>query len=245
MGTVVDLDAAATLALRLMGEHGLGGWTFAFDNAKTRAGVCRPERRRIGLSGPLTRLHTEAEVRDTILHEIAHALVGAEHRHDEVWVRKAREIGCSAQRCVSSVAGRLEGDWVGTCSAGHTVTRHRRPERVLSCQRCSPRFSVAAVFDWTYRGHQAPMHPAYLVELAQLRALLSGVAEPSARSGAPSASPPRSARAVLPIGTSVVVDDAGPFSGRTGRVSKRGRTRYEILTAQGVISVPAISVRPR
>jgi predicted SprT family Zn-dependent metalloprotease len=238
----MDLDAAAALALQLMKEHRLNGWEFAFDNAKTRAGVCRPERRQIGLSRPLTRLHTEAEVRDTILHEIAHALVGAEHGHDEDWVRKAREVGCSGQRCVSSSAGRLQGDWVGTCSVGHTVTRHRRPERVLSCQRCSPRFSAAAIFDWTYRGHRAPLHPAYLVELAQVRALLLDATDLPGDGAEPA---PRAVRAVLPVGTRVVIDGDGPFSGQSGRVSKRGRTRYEVLTAQGVVSVLAISVRPQ
>lgn len=103
------LDAAATLARRLMDEHGLTDWDLVFDNAKTRAGVCRPGRREIGLSQPLTKLHADDEVRDTILHEIAHALVGAEHRHDAVWRQKAVEIGSSGERCVSSIAGELSG----------------------------------------------------------------------------------------------------------------------------------------
>ncbi|HQK32467.1 MAG TPA: SprT-like domain-containing protein, partial [Phycicoccus sp.] len=75
----MQMDQALGLARRLMFEHDLTGWTVVADRAKTRAGVCRFAKRQIGLSRPLTELHSEAEVRDTILHEIAHALVGPEH----------------------------------------------------------------------------------------------------------------------------------------------------------------------
>ena len=54
----------------------------AYDSAKRRAGVCRFATQTLGLSAPLTTLHSEVEVRDTILHEIAHALVGPRHGHD-------------------------------------------------------------------------------------------------------------------------------------------------------------------
>ena len=34
---------------------------------------------------------------DTILHEMAHALVGQVHGHDAVW--QAQVLGCSGRRC--------------------------------------------------------------------------------------------------------------------------------------------------
>ena len=71
----MDTRDALALARRLLAEHGLSGWTVGLDRAKTRAGACHYSRRLITLSAPLTRLHTEDDVRDTILHEIAHALV--------------------------------------------------------------------------------------------------------------------------------------------------------------------------
>jgi SWI/SNF-related matrix-associated actin-dependent regulator 1 of chromatin subfamily A len=37
----------------------------------------------------------EQQFKDTILHEIAHAIVGPHHGHDEVWRGKAVEIGCT------------------------------------------------------------------------------------------------------------------------------------------------------
>jgi hypothetical protein len=237
----VDLDAAATLALRLMKRHGLTDWTLVFDNAKTRAGVCRHERRQIGLSQPLTRLHADEEVRDTILHEIAHALVGPEHGHDGVWHAKARALGSTGERCIASVAGALPGDWVGTCPAGHVTERHRRPERLLACSICSPTFAVGALFTWAYRGEPAAMHPVYLAELAQVAEAVP--AGGGLAFGRTALIPRRPMRPFLPMGTPVVIHDAGPLAGKTGLVAKVGRRRYEVVTAQGVVSVLSISVR--
>jgi hypothetical protein len=179
--------------------------------------VCRYADRVIGLSAPLTVLHDESEVRDTVLHEIAHALVGPAHRHDAVWRATARRIGASGERCVPAGAPRVEGAWVGVCPAGHVHDRHRRPERVLSCRECSPRFSVDHVLQWTHRGRPAAMHPNYRAELAALHAGRSlALAPPGAR-----------VRVVVP----------GQYDGRVGRVLKRGRTRYHVQLPEGVLQV--------
>ena len=78
----MDLRDAYALAEHLLDHHGLRDWQVAYDSAKRRAGVCRFRDRTIGLSAPLTALHSEDDVRDTILHEIAHALAGPRHGHD-------------------------------------------------------------------------------------------------------------------------------------------------------------------
>ena len=70
----MNLFEASILARSLMSEHGLADWGFAFDHARRRFGACNYTRRRITLSRPLTLLNGIDEVRDTILHEIAHAL---------------------------------------------------------------------------------------------------------------------------------------------------------------------------
>ena len=68
----MDLNDAHRLATALVARHGLDGWSVEFDNAKRRAGVCRPQRRVIGLSAPLTRLHDEAEVREYLTKHAEH-----------------------------------------------------------------------------------------------------------------------------------------------------------------------------
>ena len=71
----MNLNDAKTLANELMNQHGLYDWTFMFDDAKLRFGQCRHRSKEISLSRELTELNDVVHVKDTILHEIAHALL--------------------------------------------------------------------------------------------------------------------------------------------------------------------------
>ncbi|WP_130493046.1 SprT-like domain-containing protein [Motilibacter rhizosphaerae] len=237
----MDLDDARRLAQALLAEHGLHDWTFRYDRARTRAGLCDARARVVSLSRALTELHDEAEVRETLLHEVAHALVGPGHGHDAVWRATARRIGASGERCVPATAARVEGEWVGTCPAGHTTSAHRSPVRVRSCRRCSDRFSLDAVFAWTRAGEPADLHPRYRAELARLRA-----AAAAAGGQGPDAVPaPRTPAApLLEVGARVLVVAPGPYRGTRGTVLKRGRTRYHLRTASGVLTAPFAAVAP-
>lgn len=222
----MELRTALDMGRALLDEHGLTEWTMSLDRAKTRAGACWPGRRSITLSATLTRLHDEAEVRDTVLHEIAHALVGPRHGHDAVWRAQARAIGCSGRRCVPEDAPRVPGPWEGTCPAGHEVTRHRAPTRVLFCTRCrGPR--PERLFTWTHRGRQVPMHPNYV---AELQAIVGG--------------PMRVHPGSLVPGQVVRIVAPGSYQGVSGPIVKRGRSRYHVRVRRGLVSVPFALVEP-
>jgi len=92
---------AVTLFNQMSETHGLRGWKFTYDHARTRAGCCNHTSRTISLSKymVLNPKITKTEIKNTLLHEMAHALVGAEHHHDAVWKAKAIEIGCTGDRC--------------------------------------------------------------------------------------------------------------------------------------------------
>jgi len=98
----MDHLQAYNLARNLMNEHGLREWSFKFDRAKRRAGCCKHSRKTITLSPHYVERNDYEEVKDTILHEIAHALVGHKHHHNWVWRAKAREIGAKPQRCTQA-----------------------------------------------------------------------------------------------------------------------------------------------
>lgn len=69
-------------------------WKLKFNNSKNTWGECDGSKRTIYLSKTI--LNEEKEfIKDTILHEIAHALVGCGHEHGDVWKKKAIEIGVS------------------------------------------------------------------------------------------------------------------------------------------------------
>lgn len=231
----MQTSVALRLGRSLMNEHGLHDWTLTLDRAKTRAGAMFPRQRRISLSGPLTRVHDEEQVRDTILHEIAHALVGHQHGHDQVWKAKARELGASDQRCFSSEEARELAPFIGLCPAGHEVRRHKRPTRLVSCSRCSSRFDPDNIFDWTYRGHSFTHSAAYAKALAEL--------SPTGTS-APPQHPPASLRPTLQLGALARITADGRYRGRTGEVEAVGRSRYQVRVDDLILNVPFELVEP-
>ena len=84
-------------------QHGLSNWTGGLDNARRRFGMCNFSKKHISLSRPLCELNDDAEVRDTVLHEIAHALAWERHGkncgHDKRWKAICLEIGARPQAC--------------------------------------------------------------------------------------------------------------------------------------------------
>jgi predicted SprT family Zn-dependent metalloprotease len=134
------------LARELMATHGLSGWEFGLNTNVRRAGVCfYPHGRtpgRIELSAHFVERNPDDEVRDTILHEIAHALVGAAHGHDRVWRAKCREIGARPDRCYGDDIRMPVGSWQATCpGCGRGFDRHRRPKSPTGwfCRDCGPK----------------------------------------------------------------------------------------------------------
>ena len=89
------LVAVAKEARALMDAHGLEGWTFRFSAAERRLGACLGRAKIIELSRRHAVRGAPGEVRDTILHEIAHALAGAKARHGPAWKAIAARIGAT------------------------------------------------------------------------------------------------------------------------------------------------------
>ena len=82
-------------ARELMDEHGLADWSFRFSAARHRLGECRERERVIVLGRRHAVNGAPPAVRDTILHEIAHALAGAKAGHGPAWKEVARRIGAT------------------------------------------------------------------------------------------------------------------------------------------------------
>jgi predicted SprT family Zn-dependent metalloprotease len=132
--STTELNTLAHRARSLLEQHHLSGWSFQFDNGRKRAGCCQYATRVISLAYAFAQQAPEEEITDTILHEIAHALVGRVHNHDEVWRRKAQEIGCSGRRChdLQFVPPR----YIVTCERHCWVATAERRRRGVVCMQC-------------------------------------------------------------------------------------------------------------
>lgn len=138
---MTPIQATTELAHELMTLHGLNDWYFHLDNAKRRAGQCSYRRKRISLSIPyiVRNFHINPDdIKDTILHEIAHAIVGPNHGHDQVWKHACRQIGAKPKRCTEQHIIFQKGKYQATCPRCNlTFTRHRKPKTRRYC-RCCP-----------------------------------------------------------------------------------------------------------
>jgi predicted SprT family Zn-dependent metalloprotease len=142
-------DRAALIrasARALLDYHGLSAWEFGFNSNVRRAGVCfyphGGEPGRIELSVHFAAHNSDDEIRDTLLHETAHALVGPGHGHDEAWKAKCREIGARPEACYGDDVEMPRGRWRATCPGCDTnFDRHRRPPRPNGwfCRSCGPK----------------------------------------------------------------------------------------------------------
>ena len=134
----MELNVVIMLANKLLDEHGLieKGWRFSFDRAKRRAGSCKFSKKEITIAKAYAERQERMEIKNTILHEIAHALVGSQHGHSQIWRKKAKEIGCDASRCHHIVFSKPK--YVLTCyNRCFEVSRYRVNQSFMQSKICS------------------------------------------------------------------------------------------------------------
>lgn len=145
----MKLREAEELAHNLMKLHKVPtSWSFCFDSSKVRFGKCNYLTREISVSRHLVKLNSEREVRDTILHEIAHVLAPRGAGHGPAWRSVAKAIGCDGRRCYGDEVVRPRPKYQGKCpSCRRVIYRHRRNQ--LACAHCSPVFDASYLFVWS------------------------------------------------------------------------------------------------
>lgn len=130
---------AKTLATELMDQYNLSdkGWKFYFNDNRSRLGVCKEYDKSIELSIWHCNNSPFAEVKNILLHEIAHAIVGCRHQHNSVWRNKAIQIGCTGDRCGVMNAPHK---FTGTCpNCGKTFKKNKRGN--IACGNCCKRMN--------------------------------------------------------------------------------------------------------
>ncbi len=148
----MDFNTAADLAHKLIAEHKLRDWSFRFNRGKRTLGLCDYSRKRIELSAYFVAHNDETAVRDTLLHEIAHAIAGQRAGHGPKWRAVCRRIGAKPER-LDREAVMPKGHWAATCPCcGEVHRRFRKPMlgRRYYCSYCGPkrgplRFRIPAI----------------------------------------------------------------------------------------------------
>lgn len=99
-------DDIEKLAYQLFLEHGVPlYWSFGFDNGKRRYGICNYVKKEIRVSRYYVTSSqvTLDDVKNLILHEIAHVLAGWGASHGPKWKKICKRIGCDGNTCIKSI----------------------------------------------------------------------------------------------------------------------------------------------
>ena len=96
---MASLATIEKLAHKLMADNAAGidllakGWAYEPYDRKRSIGSCFYERKVISVSSYFAPFLDHADVLNVLKHEIAHAIVGAEHGHGPSWIRIATLLG--------------------------------------------------------------------------------------------------------------------------------------------------------
>lgn len=150
----------------LMTVHGVGSLGFAFDGTKTRIGACHfthvngvqlPVK--ITISRHFASILQMDEIRDTMLHEIAHALTPGDG-HGRRWQAKCRELGMTHVAAKKRTSAAPETPWKGYCATCGTCQgkQHRAPLRVYLCAApaCKRLRYTERILNWKKDGKFVP-----------------------------------------------------------------------------------------
>ena len=130
-------------ALELMREHlqeDYNSWSFKWDNAKLRFGMCNHTTGTISISRPITEVNDDDQFKDTVLHEIAHAIAGARAGHGYTWKRVAVSVGCEPTRCHKAALPKSKYLFKCPC-CGWERPFTRMPKLNYGCTPCCTKYN--------------------------------------------------------------------------------------------------------
>lgn len=144
----MNLNEAEKMALQILQTEVLHDWSFRFDRAKKRFGQCNYLKKEISLSRYLVELNTEEKVKDTIIHEVAHAIAGYESGHGKIWKQCVVRMGGVPERCYSpQEVNTPKLKYTVFCeSCDLEIQKTRKPKKSLfktapACKNCCQKYN--------------------------------------------------------------------------------------------------------
>jgi predicted SprT family Zn-dependent metalloprotease len=113
-------------------------WSLRFSNHTVMAGVCYMQKKQIALSKYYVENNPEVEVRNTMLHEIAHAISPSCEHHGYVWRKNFKDLlikfkqPIKVSRCYNSQEVKMpKGKYKITCEiCNATWSQHHQTKKI-------------------------------------------------------------------------------------------------------------------
>lgn len=143
---IEPLAYAKDIALKIMKDNPFlnlieKGWSFDFDNAKARAGVCKNRYKLISVSKNVIPNHDKNFAYNTVTHEIAHAIdveLRGYSNHDVKWQKIHVELGGNGERTYKANIDKANYSYKAICPKHGVIGGwYRKPsnDRRL-CKKC-------------------------------------------------------------------------------------------------------------
>jgi predicted SprT family Zn-dependent metalloprotease len=100
----------------LFWTHGLSNWTYGFRDLHTSGGLTFPERKKIMFSRQAIERLGFYDLRDLLLHEVAHALVPEGKPHSTEWKEMHLRLGGSGEVSCKDFSVESDYRWTKSCS---------------------------------------------------------------------------------------------------------------------------------
>lgn len=148
----MEIAEAQRLARDLLDKHNLKNWEIKFRNARGYVGRCEIHNQRIIFSIYWTEKGSRYEFTDTVVHEMAHALVGYEREaqgHGPKWRAMMQRLGAPPERYSAQKRTTEDAKWQGVCPCGktkHGMNRRSNRMEYFYCPSCLDRLS------WSFKG---------------------------------------------------------------------------------------------
>jgi hypothetical protein len=117
----------------------LTNWKFVMNHSKTSLGMCNYTQKKICISSYFLKGNNcnEQSMRNTILHECAHALAGHHNSHNDKWKKIAKHIGCNGEKY--GIMERPRGNYLLFCPKGCFKQEYYRKPKIEGkvCLKCN------------------------------------------------------------------------------------------------------------
>jgi predicted SprT family Zn-dependent metalloprotease len=129
-GEAVTIARAEELIRAEMEKFGMfeRGWTYGIEETRYRFGVADFKKKQIRISAPCILVNSEAELIETVRHEIAHVNAGLEAGHGRLWKLQAIAVGAKPEACCGQNVVSPDMKYHAICPlCSHRFTRSRLP----------------------------------------------------------------------------------------------------------------------
>lgn len=126
------------------------GWVYKFNYLKRKLGLCYHNRKVLEFSLPFVEVNTLDLMKNTIIHEVSHALVGPYHKHNHVWKSQCRDLGLMNPTavCVDPRLNSPVGPYQFTCNCRtYYFYRSNTLNKEFICRTCKVRAKVTKTID--------------------------------------------------------------------------------------------------